>query len=69
MINGTVKWFKDEKGYGFITPDDGGSDVFVHFSCVEGGGFKSLQDGQKVRFEAESTAKGMKATKVSTSIS
>ena len=51
MATGTVKWFNDAKGFGFITPDDGGEDLFAHFSEVQGSGFKSLQENQKVTFE------------------
>ncbi len=51
MAGGTVKWFNDEKGYGFITPDDGSKDLFVHYSNIDGDGFKSLSEGQKVSFE------------------
>ncbi|KAA8561322.1 Major cold shock protein CspA [Pseudomonas extremaustralis] len=61
--NGTVKWFNDEKGYGFITPDDG-PDLFVHFRAIMGEGFKSLKEGQKVSFEAVQGQKGMQADKV-----
>ena len=53
MNNGTVKWFNAEKGFGFITPDNGGDDVFVHFSSIQSDGFKSLDEGQKVTFETE----------------
>lgn len=60
---GTVKWFNDEKGYGFITPESG-PDLFVHFRAIEGTGFKSLQEGQRVSFEAVQGQKGMQADKV-----
>jgi CspA family cold shock protein len=61
MATGTVKWFNDAKGYGFITPDDGEKDVFVHHSSIEGFGFKSLAEGAKVEFEQRSGAKGPEA--------
>ncbi|MHB8256584.1 MAG: cold-shock protein [Acidiferrobacterales bacterium] len=64
MQSGTVKWFNDAKGFGFITPKDGSADVFVHFSVVQGDGFKSLAEGQQVEFEATKGPKGMQATKV-----
>ena len=64
MITGTVNWFNDAKGFGFIAPSDGSPDVFVHFSVVEGSGFKTLQEGQVVQFESQKGAKGMQATRV-----
>jgi CspA family cold shock protein len=64
MATGTVKWFNAEKGFGFIAPDDGSADIFVHFSAISGSGFKELQEDQKVEFEAEQGAKGMQASSV-----
>jgi CspA family cold shock protein len=64
MATGTVKWFSDEKGFGFITPDDQGKDLFVHHSNISGSGFKTLAEGAKVSFEAESGPKGPNATNV-----
>ncbi len=64
MAGGTVKWFSDEKGYGFITPDDGSKDLFVHFSNIDGEGFRTLTEGQKVTFEAAEGRKGPEATGV-----
>lgn len=64
MQTGTVKWFNAAKGYGFITPSDGSADVFVHYSAVDGKGFRNLEDGQRVQFEATRTAKGLQASKV-----
>jgi CspA family cold shock protein len=64
MATGTVKWFDDAKGYGFITPDEGGKDLFVHHSNVTGSGFKSLAEGAKVEFEAAEGQKGPEARNV-----
>jgi CspA family cold shock protein len=65
MPQGTVKWFNSEKGYGFITPDEGGEDLFVHYSGIAGGGFKSLEEEAKVSYEATQGKKGMQAENVS----
>jgi CspA family cold shock protein len=65
MATGIVKWFNDAKGYGFITPDEGGKDVFVHHSSITGDGFKSLAEGAKVDFESAEGAKGPEAKNVS----
>ena len=62
--NGTVKWFDDAKGYGFITPEDGSADLFAHFKEIQGSGFKSLKEGQKVEFDPQRGPKGMQATKI-----
>ena len=64
MARGKVKWFNDQKGYGFITPDDGSKDVFVHYSAVQGDGFKSLREGQAVDFEVTQGPKGPQASNV-----
>jgi CspA family cold shock protein len=64
MATGTVKWFNDAKGFGFITPDDGGADLFAHFKEIQGNGFKTLAEGQKVSFVAAQGQKGMQATKI-----
>ena len=64
MATGTVKWFNDSKGYGFITPDDGAKDLFVHFSNIAGDGFKSLSEGSRVEFEQREGQKGPEATNV-----
>ncbi len=66
MATGTVKWFNDSKGYGFITPQEGGKDLFVHHSAIEGDGFKTLAEGASVEFERHEGPKGPEATKVST---
>ena len=64
MATGTVKWFNESKGYGFITPDDGSKDIFVHFSAIKVDGFKKLMEGQAVSFEIEQSPKGVQATNV-----
>ena len=65
MASGTVKWFNEAKGFGFITQDDGGSDVFVHFSAINGSGFKTLAEGQKVSYDVQQGPKGPQAANVS----
>jgi CspA family cold shock protein len=64
MVKGKVKWFNDQKGYGFITPDDGSKDCFVHHASIQGEGFKSLAEGQAVEFEVEDGPKGPQAKNV-----
>ena len=64
MATGTVKWFNDSKGYGFITPDDGGEDLFAHFSQIQMSGFKTLKEGQKVQFEVAQGSKGQQASNI-----
>ena len=64
MATGTVKWFNDTKGFGFISQDDGGKDVFVHFSSISGDGFKTLAEGQKVTYEVQDGPKGPQAANV-----
>lgn len=64
MATGTVKWFSDAKGFGFITPDDRGEDLFAHYSEVQAKGFKSLQEGQKVTFEVKQGPKGKQASSI-----
>jgi CspA family cold shock protein len=64
MATGTVKWFNDDKGFGFITPDEGGKDLFVHHTGIAGSGFRSLSEGAKVEFEPEAGDKGPKAVNV-----
>ena len=64
MARGTVKWFSDQKGYGFVTPEDGSKDVFVHHSAIQGDGFKSLSEGQSVEFEVTQGPKGPQASNV-----
>ncbi len=64
MANGTVKWFNESKGFGFIAPEDGSEDVFVHYSSIEGAGFKTLTEGQSVTFESQRGPKGLTAVNV-----
>jgi len=64
MTTGTVKWFNESKGFGFISPSDGGKDVFVHFSAIQGDGFRTLAEGQSVTFEVEQGPKGPQAANV-----
>jgi CspA family cold shock protein len=64
MVTGKVKWFNVAKGFGFITPDNGGADLFAHFSQIQGGGFKTLQEGQSVRFEITMGMKGEQASNI-----
>ncbi|MDN6486978.1 cold-shock protein [Ancrocorticia populi] len=64
MATGTVKWFNSDKGYGFIAPDDGSADLFAHFSAIAGDGYRSLEENQKVEFDAEQGKKGMQAANI-----
>ncbi|GGU14344.1 cold-shock protein [Streptomyces lateritius] len=64
MAQGTVKWFNGEKGFGFISPDEGGADVFVHFSAIQGSGFRNLEENQRVEFEITQGQRGPQADKV-----
>ena len=64
MLSGKVKWFNNAKGFGFVTPDDGSEDVFVHYSCIEEEGYKTLKPGQPVSFETENGEKGIHASKL-----
>ncbi len=66
MAQGTVKWFNDEKGYGFISPEDGSEDVFVHYTGIAGSGFKSLEEGSTVTYEVTQGNKGLQAENVTT---
>jgi cold shock protein len=64
MARGTVKWFSEEKGYGFVSPDEGGEDLFVHYSAIEGEGYRSLEEGEKVSYEPTRGRKGEQAENV-----
>jgi CspA family cold shock protein len=64
MATGIVKWFNDSKGFGFITPDEGGEDLFAHFSAIQSNGFKSLQENQRVQFEVTTGPKGKQASNI-----
>lgn len=66
MATGTVKWFNDAKGFGFITPDDGGDDLFAHYSAINMSGFKTLKEGQKIVYEVTQGAKGKQASNIRT---
>jgi CspA family cold shock protein len=65
MATGVVKWFSNAKGYGFISPDEGGDDIFAHFSSIEMEGYKSLKEGQRVQFDVSTGPKGLQASKIS----
>ncbi len=64
MATGTVKWFNDAKGFGFVTPEDGGKDLFAHFSAIQESGFKTLKEGQRVTFDVVSGPKGLQASNI-----
>jgi len=64
MATGTVKWFNSEKGFGFISPDDGSADVFAHFSAISGNGYRNLDEGQKVEYDTEKGPKGLQAANI-----